>query len=69
MNPKKFYDIYFHAMDLSHANVTAISWLESYNEYLHDFIRTEHLEGETKVRFACENAERFLFGEVEPRSA
>jgi len=37
-------------------------WLESYNEYLHDFIRTEHLKEETKVRFASENIEAFLFG-------
>ena len=37
-------------------------WLESYNEYLHDFIRTEHLEDETKARFASKNAEEFLFG-------
>ncbi len=37
-------------------------WLESYNEYLHDFINTKHLKEETKVRFASENAEEFLFG-------
>ncbi len=43
-------------------------WLESYNEYLHDFIRTKHLKEETKVRFAGENTERFLFGEVKPKS-
>ncbi len=37
-------------------------WLESYNEYLHDFISTEHLNEKTKDRFASKNTEEFLFG-------
>lgn len=36
-------------------------WLESYNEYLHDFIRSRHLSEARKVRFASENPEHFLF--------
>jgi len=37
-------------------------WVESYNQYLHDFISTGHLTEALKVKFASVNPEDFLFG-------
>ncbi len=37
-------------------------WLKSYNEHVHDYIRTEHLSETLKVSFARKNADSFLFG-------